>query len=93
MNLAASRKTNMERQFISLRDAEKLGPFTRRQLREKIHNGTLVQGIHFVKPRRSNYVLIRDAFLAFVQGVDGPLIRERRRPCSSRVNWDLVEGL
>jgi hypothetical protein len=79
-----------DRQFLTLRDAERLGPYTARELRRKIGNGTLLEGIHFTRPRRGHYVLIRDGYLAYLQGVDGQLVNAHRP--RGRVNWSLVEA-
>jgi hypothetical protein len=78
-----------DRQFLTLRDAERIGPYSAKQIYKKIQNGTLIEGVHFTRPRRSHYVLIRDGFLAFLQGIDGPLVRAARP--RGKINWDLVE--
>lgn len=74
-----------ERPYLSLAEAAMLGPFTVNQLKHWMRSGTLVEGVHFTRPRNARPLIVREAFLAYLRGDDRALLvaherKQRRAP-------------
>jgi len=81
----------IERPYLSLAEAARLGPFSVAQLKHWMRSGTLVEGVHFTRPRNARPLIVRTAFDAYLRGDDAALIAEhskRQRRAPRRVNWD-----
>lgn len=63
------------RQLITLRQAAELGPYSAGEITRKIKRGVLLEGVHFTLPFRSKPLIIRDAYIAFLNGDDAHLRR------------------
>lgn len=79
---------NLEPEYLTLAQAASIGPYTAKQLSRKIHDGTFIEGVHFTRPFRSHPVILRDGFLAYVNGVDAELRQPKRRNHRGKVNWE-----
>lgn len=82
------------RQLITLRQAERIGPYRARDIRRKIESGALLAGVHYTLPHGSrDPLIVREAYLAWLLGDDGELRRPltRRRP--GRASFAAVGGL
>lgn len=81
------------RPYLSMAEAARLGPFSVAQLTHWMRKGTLVEGVHFTRPRNTRPLIVRDAFVAYLNGQDADLIAEhkrRQRRAPRKVNWDAV---
>lgn len=79
--------------YMTLRQAALVGPYSAPQIRRKIRNGTLLPMIHYTTPHRSEPLLVREAYLAFLTGQDAhlrPGLKPSPKKRGSRPNWDLV---
>lgn len=86
------------RHLITLRQAADLGPYAPRDIRRKIRDGVLLEGVHYTAPHRSDYLIVRDAYVAFLEGADAHLRKQAKGVRRSRrdpnwVNWDIASGM
>lgn len=83
--------------LITLRQAAEIGPFTPGEILRKIRTGVLLAGVHYATPHRTRPLIIRDAYLAYLDGADDHL-RKAARPRRPRrdpdwVNMDVAQGM
>jgi hypothetical protein len=82
-----------DRDYISVVEASKLGPFSPRDIRRKIKDGILVEGVHYTRPHGAHTIIVKSAFIRWLAGDDGELRKPAARARRPRCDFDLVGGL
>jgi hypothetical protein len=77
------------RPYLSLAQAAAFSGFTVGRIKNLMRNGTLVEHVHFTRPRNSRPLIVLAAFDAYLRGEDEPLIaahRKQQRRAPGRCN-------
>ena len=60
--------------YLTIEEAATMSRWAAKTIRNKMADGTLREGVHFVRPRRGRPRIIRVAFEAHVRGADDSLM-------------------
>lgn len=85
------------RHLVTLAQAAEIGPLTVAQIRRKIRDGALLVDVHYTQPHRSQPLIVREAYLAWLNGHDDhlrkPVKARRSRLDPNWVNWNIASGM
>lgn len=74
--------------YLTIAEAAEIARERTSTLYKRMHDGTLTEGVHFVRPRGKHPLIKRDEFVAWLEGRDAPRRRSGRR--AAAVNWEAV---
>lgn len=79
MAVADTKKEGGGRTLVTLRNAACLGPFTSAQIGDYIRRGVLLEHVHYTRPHGTWPLIVKEAYLAWLEGEDAELRRRRPR--------------